>query len=131
MENDLQVKYDALCYATFINVRHKSHGAERIVFRNFDHTNKEHLFVMSVTMACAGVLGDREVAVDCGLLARKALNKQYQNSRKIGKARDDEDKYIDVPEMLEFMRGPACESCGVEFTFGDIYDAYYNKKETR
>ena len=29
------------------------------------------------------------------------------------------------------MRGPASEVCGNEFTFGDIYDAYYNRKDKR
>ena len=34
-----------------------------------------------------------------------------------------------ICDMLEFMRGYACELVGPEFRFGDIYDAYYAKKE--
>ena len=126
--DELRLQYDALCYATMINVKTLSSGADRIVFRNFDHTNKEHLFVMSVTMACWNILGEREVAIDGGMFARRTLSKKYKRICKIGKA-EKEETYIDVPELLEFMRGHACQLCGENFTFGDIYDEYYSGKE--
>ena len=125
---DLQMQYDSLCYATMVNVMTNTKGADRIVFRNFDYNNKEHLFVMSVTMACWNLLGEREVAIDDGMFARRALSKRYKKICKIGKAGDDEKIFIDIPEMLEFMRGPACQMCGDSFTFGDIYDKYYSGK---
>ena len=46
MENDLQVKYDSLCYATYLNVQEKTKGAEDIVLKNFHYDNKEHKFVL-------------------------------------------------------------------------------------
>jgi hypothetical protein len=46
----------------------------------------------------------------------------------ISKAEKDEEGVVDIPEMLEFMRGPAKELCGEDFTFGDIYREYYTKK---
>ena len=125
---DLRLEYDSLCYATMMNVMTNTRGADRIVFRNFDYNNKEHLFVMSVTMACWNLLGEREVAIDDGVFARHALSKKYKKLCKIGKAKDEEEVFVDVPELLEFMRGHACQICGVNFTFGDIYDEYYSGK---
>ena len=46
MENDLQVNYDALCYATFLNIKHLTDGADYIIFKNVDWNNKEHKFVV-------------------------------------------------------------------------------------
>lgn len=131
MENDIRVKYDSLCYATMINIKTKTRGAERIVFRNFHYNNKEHQFVMSVAMACWNILGEKDVAVDDGIFARRALSKRYKHTCKIGKAKEEETIFVDVEEMLEFMRGPACDLCGDQFTFGDIYDAYYSGKDNR
>lgn len=128
MRNNVEVNYDALCYAAMINVKTKTAGAERIVFRNFHYNNKEHLFVMAITMACWNILGEREVAIDDGLFSRIKLNRRYGKICKIGKAKKTEEIFVDVEELLEFMRGPACEVCGNEFTFGDIYDAYYARK---
>jgi hypothetical protein len=130
MRDELQLKYDSLCYATMINIKTKTSGAKRIVFRNFHSENKEHLFVMAVTMACWNILGEREVAIDCGVIARAKLSKKYKSICSMKKALNDEQVYVDVPEMLEFMRKTACDLCGEEFTFGDIYDAYY-AEETR
>ena len=36
MENDLFVKYDSLCYTTFLNIRHLTADANRIVLKNVD-----------------------------------------------------------------------------------------------
>ena len=128
---DLRLEYDSLCYATMLNVKTLTSGADRMVFRNFDYQNKEHLFVMSVTIACWNILGEKEIAIDGNIFARIALNKKYHKTYKIEKAKKDETVFVDVPEMLEFMRGHACKLCGDTFTFGDIYDAYYSGKEER
>jgi hypothetical protein len=114
-----------------INVKTKTDGAKRIVFRNFNYNNKEHLFVMAVTMACWSILGEKEIAIDCGVIARAKLSKKYKSICSIKKALNNEQVYVDVPEMLEFMRKTACDLCGEEFNFGKIYDAYYGEKETR
>lgn len=131
MRDELQMQYDSLCYATMINIKTLTSGAKRIVFRNFHEQNKEHQFIMAVTMACWNILGEREIAIDDGLLARIRLNKKYHKTCKIDKAKDDEQVFVDAEELLEFMRGHACQLCGENFTFGDIYDAYYSGKDLR
>ena len=128
MDNDILVKYDHLCYLTFINLQTKCLGADRIVLRNFHHDNKEHLFVLAIANACNSILGDRDIAVDEGIFYRTRLSRKI-GRKKVYQAKDSEQIYLDVEDMLEMMRGPACELCGEDFTFGDIYDAYYSGKE--
>lgn len=129
MENDLFVKYDSLCYTTFLNIRHLTTDANRIVLRNVDWDNEEHRFVIHIINACYNILGEKEVAIDVGFFTRRAIAHECKALGKIRKPKPDEDKFVDVPEMLEFMREAANELCGIVFTFGDIYDAYYSGKE--
>lgn len=129
MENDIQVKYDSLCYATYANIQHKTKGAERIVFRNFDGKNKEHLFVLALAMACNGILGSRKVAIEGDTMVCLRLSRFYKQVGGIAMAKKTEKIFVDVPEMLEFMRPHAQELCGADFSFGDIYDAYYSGKD--
>jgi hypothetical protein len=125
MTDDLQMKYDSLCYAIMKNVAIKSHGADRICFVNFNPRNDEHLCVLAVTAACAGILGDREVTLDCDMWSRRKLAKKYKKMLIIDKAEKDEEIVVDVVEMLDFMRAYAEELCGKDFTFGDIYREFY------
>ena len=129
MENDLFVKYDSLCYTTFLNIRHLTTDANRIVLRNVDWNNEEHKFVIHIINACYSILGEKEVAIDVGPFTRNAISRECKALGKIRKPNSDEDKSVDVPELLEFMRGAANELCGIVFTFGDIYNAYYSGKE--
>lgn len=128
MRSDMEVNYDALCYATMLNIKTKTSGAKRIVFRNFDWQDKEHKFVMAVTMACWNILGEREVAIDGSILNRAKVAWQYRKQSKVKKAKNDELIFVDVLELLEFMRPHAENICGEGFYFGDIYDAYYSEK---
>ena len=129
METDIYVNYDALCYATFCNIHTLTKEADRIAFVNFDTTNKEHLFVLAVTMACWNILGEKEVAIDQNFFRRAKLNKKYKNTCKIAETKKDELHVVDVEELIEFMRGPACQGLGEDFTFGMIYDEYYSGKD--
>jgi hypothetical protein len=129
MENDLQVNYDALCYIAFKNIHFLTDGANRIVLRNFDWNNTEHKFVVAIISACYSLLDNRKIAIDVGPLTRGAIARRFPAFGRIGKPREDETKFVDVPELLEKMRGYANELCGEQFIFGDIYNAYYSGKE--
>lgn len=125
----ITMEYDAICYKTFANVLTLSKNCDKICFINFDPKNKEHLFILANTMACWGILGEKDIALDCGFFARLKFAWKYRkvcNIKKINKK--ERENAINVPEVLEYMRGPACESCGPSFRFGDIYDAFYNEK---
>jgi hypothetical protein len=121
---DLQVKYDSICYYMFNGLQNLSHGADCINLKNFDGKNEEHLLVVAVAAACAGILGDRNLAIDGPMGIRRRLAAKYKKSITIVKNKG-EDAQIDVPEFLEGLRGYACELCGNEFKFSDIYHAYY------
>ena len=131
MENDLYVKYDSLCYATFLNLKHLSEGVNYIYLKNFEYDNKEHQFIIAIANACFNILGEKELLVDLNIFQRKGLEKKYKSFNVIRKPRGNPEKIVDVPELLEYMRGAACDLCGTGFTFGDIYDAYYSGKEQK
>ena len=125
---DLQIKYDSLCYYIFNAVRNLSHGADSINLKNFDGRNEEHLLVLAVTAACAGVLGDKVVTIDGPMGLRRRLAAKHKKSIEIKKNQGGYEQ-IDVQEILDGLRGWACELCGPEFTFGDIYRKYYCEEE--
>ena len=129
MENDLRVKYDSICYKTFLNVRYLTEGADCIVLKNFDYNDDEHQFVLAVVVACSSILGNRDLAIDINLFQRKLIAKKYPTIGKIKKVTDKENKVVDVPELLDFMRPSAMELCGEYFTFDDIYNEYYAERK--
>lgn len=126
MEKDIRVNYDALCYATFINVKTLSSGIDRICLEGFDYKDKEHKFVLSVIIACWSILGERDVAVDCDFITRLRLNWQYRKVCRFRRLKKEKET-INVRELLDYMRSAAKEALGDDFSFGEIYDAYYNK----
>jgi hypothetical protein len=129
MEHDLHTKYDSLCYATFLNIKYLTSGANYIYLKNFDYYNDEHHFVLAVANACFNILGEKELLVDVSFFQMKALKKKYSCFNVIRKPKGEPEKYVDVPDLLEYMRGAACDLCGPVFTFGDIYHEYYGEKE--
>jgi hypothetical protein len=124
-----QLNYDHLCYATFINIHTLTKGAEEIVLKNFDYDNKEHQFIVAVVAACWSVLGERKVIIETNMFARRMLSKKYKVFGKVKAPNGKEEVFVDVPELLEYMRKPAKDLCGEDFTFGDVYDAYYSGKD--
>lgn len=131
MEKDVRVNYDSICYATFINLKTKTSGANRIAFKNFDYKNDEHKFVLSVATACWNILGAKNIAIDSGFFTRKKLGWKYRKLCKIEKTKKDEKVVVDIQELLEFMRGAACALCGINFSFADIYNEYYNERNNK
>jgi hypothetical protein len=126
MENDLLLNYDKICYNAFAYVEQSTKGANSIVLLGVDWKNKEHKFVIHLINACYCILGSKEIAMDANPFVRSVISRACGSFGKISKAQPNETKYINIPDMLEDLRGQACEWCGVEFTFGDIYDEYYS-----
>lgn len=130
MENDvldLAAKYDSICLHTMINLYTLTKDQKVIRIRNFDWSNDEHKFVIAVLAATAGIIGDKAVLIDGSWSNRRSVNKKYKKILgKVNKlSKKDNGEGIDVPNLLEFMRGTACELIGTDFRFGDIYHAYY------
>lgn len=129
MDKELLEKYDSICYKTFLNVRYLTEGSDCIILKNFDYGNQEHQFVLAIVVACSGILGNRDIAIDTNVFYRKLISKKYPGIGKIKKVIGNEEKVVDVPELLNFMRPHGIELCGKDFTFGDIYEEYYSGKE--
>ena len=127
---DLRVKYDSICYCLFNGLQNLSHSAKSINLCNFNGRNEEHLLVVAIAAACAGILGDKDLAIDGPMGIRRRLAAKYKKSIIIVKNKGKEAQ-IDVPEFLEGLREYACKLCGDEFKFGDIYRAYYCEGEDR
>lgn len=129
MESKIQTGYDTICYITYSNIKYITNRINYIALKDFDETNKEHLFVLSLINACHGLLDNKRIIIYKGLFTRYKLAKQNKAFPKIERGTGKEAIQVDVPKLLEDMRGYACELCGVDFKFGDIYDAYYSGKE--
>jgi hypothetical protein len=125
---DVEMNYDSICYHLLHGIKNLSEGADCINFANFDGKNEEHLFVLSLTSACIGILNNRNVAIDGPMGLRRRLAADYKKGLKIIKNKGD-GKQIDTNELLEGLRGYACSLCGEDFRFGDIYRAYYCGKD--
>lgn len=129
MEDDIFVKYDSLCYATMVNVKTMTSGAERIVLHNFNWKDDEHKFVVAIINACYHILGSRKIAVDADLFSRRAMARKFTCLGKVEKPKKDEEVFVDVPELLEFMRPTAISLFDEDFSFANIYKAYYDKEK--
>ena len=127
-EEDIFVKYDAICYNIFLGVATETKGAKRICFSSFDAKNKEHLAVLAVTAACISLLGDRDIAIDCKAWDRLRLARQYKKTITIDAIKKSDSVVLDIDEFLYNMRDWVEELCGEDFTFADIYHAYYCEK---
>lgn len=125
MEENMQKNYDTICYITFINIKTLTDKIDYIALKNFDHKNKEHLFIMSVINACYGLFDDKKVLIDKNIAIRNSLARKNKAVGKILRTSGKEEVQVDVQDLLELMREYSCKLCGEDFTFGKIFDAYY------
>ena len=128
-EEDIRVKYDAICYNIFLGVATETKGAKRICFGGFNAKDGEHLAVLAVTAACISLLGDRDIAVDCKAWSRLKLARQYKKTVTIDTIKESDSVVLDIDNFLDNMRSWAKELCGEDFTFADIYREYYEERK--
>lgn len=122
-------KYDEICGAAFVNLFTLSKDSDTIAFRRFNPKNEEHLFILGVAKGLAGSLG-KKVALDVNKFQLWKLNRGIDKDCRLILVDGKEAIYsIDPEELLAFMRPKAVEACGEDFTFADIYNAYYNRKK--
>ena len=131
MENDLFVNYDALCYATFINIKTATSGVNYIYLKGFDYNSKDHRFVLAVINACYNILEEKEVLIKVGPFQMGSIKRRYGSFMNIRKPKGEPERGIDVKELLDFMYPTARGLCGEDFMFGNIFDAYYSGKDNR
>lgn len=128
MKENLLSNYDSLCYAAFLNIKYLTEGADYIYLKNFDYNNKEHQFIIAIVNACYTILNKKEVIMDIRIFQKLALERKYKAIGKIKKPKEENTIYVDVPDLLNYMRGAAHNLFGQGFSFGDIYDEYYSER---
>lgn len=128
-------EYDGLVGLTLLNIWGLSKKDKVIRLYRFDRKNKEHLFVLRVALM-ARDLYQFPIEVDCSWWDVFCLN--WKNRKKFDKVK----KYkliwdnlnnkepinepgVNVVMLLDFMRQDGLKRCGNNFSFSDIYEAYY------
>lgn len=121
---DYYVKYDSLCYTALMGLYSRAKDGDTIAFEGFDAENKEHMFLFHIAMNFPSTLGEKDIAVDAGWLVRRRLSRLAR--RKVLFTSRDNTSVINVGEFLNLLRPQAEELFpGEDFSFGDIYEAYY------
>ena len=124
-------QYDEICGAAFVNLYTLTKDFPKVVLYNFNPKNEEHLFVLGVLRGLATAF-EKEISVYANHYQLWKLNRHFKKGYKINKATKAELIYgVDPEELLYFMRPKAMEICGVDFWFGDIYEAFYTTKKIR
>lgn len=126
---DMELKYDSICYHIFVNLMLSSKNAKVIAFKNFNYKNDEHKLLVAVASACNGLLGDKDIAVDGTISGRVNLRKRYNKVATIKRTTKEHKDAINAIMLLEKLHRIATEQEGGDFDFGEIYHAYYGRKE--
>ena len=126
MNKETQKQYDEIVGITLVNLYSLSQNKEALVFKNFDPTDEEHLYVLAVAVNSLSIIG-KPIRFNAPWYKRNKVAAAYKTDKvewvKRGKGG------FDVQEMLDFMRPTAQKITGDEwFMFGDIYSAYYERK---
>lgn len=117
--------YDALINVTLTNIFTLSKRHRKIVLRNFNRKNKEHLFVFRVALMAREMFDLPLYLEDC-TIDWIILNWRIRKKEKFVWLTTEYEGYaVDVPALLDFERKDGISNLGQDFTFGDIYDAYY------
>ena len=118
-------EYDGLIGLTFYNLSTMLKN-DKMVLINFDRKNIEHLFILRVALMVRDI-HNIELYLDCSNSQRFLLNwKMRKGFRKIRKINSKETvTQVDVVELLNLMRPDGIARLGENFSFTDIYKAYY------
>ena len=127
---DKQKTFDEICGVALINIYSLAKNTERICISPFDHKNKEHLFLVNLAKGVSAIMS-KPVALDASRFRIRQMNKGIIAECKYEKmTRAEQKTAINPIVLLDFMREWASEALGVSnFNFGEIYDAFYSKKE--
>lgn len=128
IEDKLRV-YDEICGAAFVNIFSLNKESDTIAFSPFDPKNEDHLFFLGVAKGLAGSLG-KKVSVDTNKFQLWKLNRGIDKDCRINKFdKEQHTNPIDPNWLVGFMSPNAKAVLGENFTFGQIYRQYYNRKK--
>lgn len=122
-------KYDEIAGAAYVNLYTLSKNSDTIAFSPFNPKNEEHLFVLGVAKGLSAVT-NKPVCLDVGRFQLWKLNWGVKKEARVRRIDGKEAIYaINPNELLNFMREEAVKYCGDDFTFADIYKAFYSRKK--
>jgi hypothetical protein len=100
-----------------------------IPLTNLNFNKPEHLFVLSIARCLSGVT-ETQVAVKTNWLRRWWENLKIKVAgSKLAKYEKTYDEFAITPDdILNEVSEYALGLCGIDFNFGDIYNAYYRKE---
>lgn len=118
-------EYDGLIGLTLVNLFTLSKDCGAIRMDKFDKENKEHLFFLRVALIARDVY---QVPIEMSGSRWEifCLNwKIRKNFKKVKRVSGFDTGNFDISAVLDFMRPDAIKRIGTDFSFADIYDAYY------
>ena len=122
----IEEKYDQIVGATFTNLFSFSNEDNVIVLSKFIHNSKTCLYAYEVAKMVSSIY-NRKILLDMPLW-KYLLFKMKKENRKINIGYNFKHiKQTDTLEMLEYVANAFNEPIGV---FPDIYEMYYNRKES-
>lgn len=129
MDKQILKAYNELVGITLTNLYTLSKDKQTLSLGRFDIEDPEHLYMMSVAVGSASIIG-KEIRVDAGYFDRKKLYKMYPCEKFNWKKRAKKKECFNTNEVLDFMRPAGVDLTDDEiFYFGDIYRAFYERKD--
>ena len=121
---ELLDNYDEIINITMVNIYTLTKEKGTIIISDFDRKNRDHLFVIRVTLMAKDVYGF-PLKMRCGFWDWIILNwKMRKLSRFI--PRDNVSlPVVNITKLLEFMYPPIKEYMGENFKFEHIYNQFY------
>lgn len=119
--------YDEICGWTFVNLYTLCKEKDTLTISPFDIHNKEHLFILYMAKGLSHVY-DKKLRLNVSLFELWRINRTIKDRAcKIKKARKKTlHEAVSPEDLLNFMRCRAQALCGEEFTFGNIYDRFFD-----
>lgn len=129
LDNNTYREYDGLVGLTMLNIYQMSKDDKVIRLVGFDRKNKEHLFILRVALLARDIY-QMPLEIEGSWWNIFCLNwKLRKGFRKVNRYKSPFGIYhfsvIFVPELLALMRPDGTARLGEDFSFADIYEAYY------
>ena len=125
LEDNVYREYDGLVGLTMLNIYSKSKEGKTIRLLDFDRKNKEHLFILRVALIARDLYGF-PIEIDSNRWSVFCINWRLRKGfNKVRRAARTEVDGVWVPHLLDLMRPDGEERLGGNFSFADIYEAYY------
>lgn len=118
-------EYDGLVGLTLLNLYSMSRELSVIRLFGFNPKNKEHIYILRIALMARDIY---HFPIEVELSGWKLFKLNWKLRKGFGrihKIRRGEYCGIWVDKMLDFMRPDGIQRLGEDFSFADIYEAYY------